>query len=302
MGSLQQIKNNAIFYLIKAAITFFNRIPRSLAVFLGALSGYLAYLIFRQDRLKANHHLYMAFGDSLSPAQRKSIVRNVFINFGGSAVDVARLKKHYHDEVKGLIDFEGLEYFDAVYKRGRGIIAFTGHLGNFELMAAHIANSGYKVAAIGREMYDRRLNQLLIENRQLLNIAIIDTHDSPLKTMKLLKQGYAIGVLIDTDSFRVRSMFIPAFGRLSHTPIGQTIMGLRAGAGFVPAACIRQGKRYKVVIRPEVTIERTGDFEKDVYNMTWKCTQALETLITEYKDQWIWMHNRWLNRPQMPIE
>ena len=107
-----------------------------------------------------------------------------------------------------------------------------------------------------------------------------------------------MGVLIDTDSMRVKSAFIPAFGRLSWTPIGQSILGLKTGAAFVPMACVRIGKRYKIIIKPEIVIESTGDFDKDVYNVTKKCTEALEEIINEYKDQWIWIHNRWHTRPE----
>ena len=180
-------------------------------------------------------------------------------------------------------------------------IVITGHIGNFELTAIHLANIGYKVGAIARELYDKRLNRLLENNREALNVRMVDTKESPLKIVRLLKKGYAIGVLIDTDSMRVRSIFVPAFGRLSNTPVGQSVLGLRTGAAFVPLACVRIGKKYKLIIKPEVTIERTDDFDKDLYNITKRCTEELEKIITEYKDQWIWLHDRWLTKPEKPI-
>lgn len=276
-------------------------VPRSIALAVGASLGYLAYLFYARDRNKADSHLQLAYGDSLDARQRKIIIRNMFINFGKNGADVFRFKKFYHKEIKDLVDVEGLEYFDKVYNRGKGLIAVSGHIGNFELMAIHMANIGHKSAAIARELYDKRLNELLVDNRRSLGLAMVDTHDSPRQALRFLKQGYVLGVLIDTDSIRVRSMFIPAFGRLSNTPVGQSMLGLRAGAGFVPIACVRNGKRYKIVIHPEVTIEKSNNFEKDVYNITRKCTEELEKIITEYKDQWIWLHNRWNTRPKEPI-
>ena len=53
---------------------------------------------------------------------------------------------------------------------------------------------------------------------------VFDTRQSPREMMRWLKDGGMLGVLMDTDSFRVRSMFIPVFGRLSHTPVGQSIL------------------------------------------------------------------------------
>ncbi len=138
-------------------------------------------------------------------------------------------------------------------------------------------------------------------NREAVGLINVDTKESPRHVVRLLHQGYALGALIDTDSMRVRSMFVPAFGRPSNTPVGQTILGLKTGAGFVPIACVREGKRYKIIVKPEVVVERSDDFEKDVYIMTKKCTKALEEIIIEYKDQWIWLHDRWCTLPKGPI-
>ncbi len=294
---IQKAKNNCVYGLVRLLSWLFNVIPRSSAGFFGALLGYLAYLIFQTDRQTAYETLHIAFGDKLTPEQKKAIIRNLFINSALNIVDVLRFKKYYHRQIEKLIDVEGLEHFDQAYRRGHGIVAVTGHIGNFELLAAWFASQGYKVAVIGRKLYDRRLDDMLVQNRRAMGIVNVDTQDSPRKIMKILKEGYALGVLIDTDSMRVRSEFIPAFGRLSWTPVGQSILGLKSGAAFVPMACVRIGQRYKVIVRPEISIEPSDNFDRDVYNITEKCTKALEEIIIEYKDQWIWIHNRWNKRP-----
>jgi KDO2-lipid IV(A) lauroyltransferase len=146
-------------------------------------------------------------------------------------------------------------------------------------------------------MYDRRLNRLLVRNRRALGLINVDTRESPRTLLKLLHDGYAIGVLIDTDSGRVRSEFVPAFGKKSRTPIGQSLLGLKTGAAFVPMACVREGNRYKVIVKPEIFPDNRDNFDQKVYNITWRCTQALEEIIDAYPDQWIWIHNRWRTRP-----
>lgn len=189
--------------------------------------------------------------------------------------------------------------FDAAYKRGKGLIGITGHIGNFELLAVYLANLGYRIAVIGREIYDVRLDNILVGNRESLGITNFATTETPRKVLSWLKAGGVLGVLIDTDSIRVRGEFVPFFGRLANTPIGQSLLGLKAGAAFVPAACLRtDDNRYRVVIKPEVRIQSSGNVEEDAYRMTAECTRALEELIEENKSQWIWLHNRWHTRPE----
>lgn len=289
----QKFKNNLVYGFVKFVIFVFNILPRTVSLFFGSIIGFLMHLLFKKEKIKSDKHLQIAFGDKLSENERKIIIRKMFYNIIWNFIDIVRMPKYYKSELRPLIDVEGLEHFDKVYKRGKGVFSVTGHIGNFELLAAFSTGEGYKSAAIERELYDKRLNELLLANRESIGLINVDTNDSPRKLLRLIKDGYVIGVLIDTDSFRVRSEMIPAFGTDSNTPVGQSIIGLKTGAGFVPTACVRNGKRYKVIFKPEVTINRTDDFDADVYNITKKCTEALEEIVTEYKDQWIWMHNRW---------
>ncbi len=253
--------------------------------------------MLERDRRRADENLQRAYGDKLTAVQREEICRNFFINSGRNLVDVLRFKRHF-DEIKASVTVEGIEHFDAAYRRGKGMFGVTGHLGNFELLAAYVSSLGYKIAVIGREMYDRRLDALLVSNREAVGLVNIATTDSPKRIIEHLRKGGAIGVLIDIDSMRVRSAFVPFFGTPANTPIGQSVIAVKTGAALVPIACVRESEnRYKVIVRPEIIFDRTGDVEKDAFTATVLCTRALEEMIDRYRDQWIWIHTRWNTRP-----
>ena len=268
--------------------------PRRLAVYVGGWFGLAVWRLSPGDQHRAVRHLGLAFGDKLTHREKLNIGRSFFINSGKNVADVLRFKKHFASQIKPLIESEGMEHFAEAHARGKGLIGVTGHIGNFELMAAYMQSEGYEVAVIGRELYDPRLDRLLLENREAVGLTTIATTDSPKRIVKWLRDGKVLGVLIDTDSHRVRGEFIPAFGRWSYTPIGQTLLGLKTGAAFVPAACLRTaGNRYKVVVKPAIDYKPTGDTAADVYQVTLRCTRALEEIIRENLDQWPWQHNRW---------
>lgn len=268
-------------------------------MFVGALFGLIAWRLLPREQHKVGRLLGLIFRDQLSASEKLNISRDLFINSGKNLADFLRLPKHFEHEVKPMVSVEGIEHLDNAYKRGRGLISVTGHLGNFELLAVYIASLGYRCAVIGREMYDPYLDRMLVERRQLAGLTNIATTDSPRRFLSWLKSGGIVGTLVDTDSFRIRSIMVPAFGRLSNTPVGPTMLGLRANAAFVPIACLRtDDNRYKIVCRPEIIIERTNDFDADVKLMTARCNQELEKLISIDLSQWIWFHNRWHTRPE----
>jgi KDO2-lipid IV(A) lauroyltransferase len=295
----KQTKRTGVYLLIRFVVWLFNAAPRKLAIFVGGWLGLAAWSLSARDKHKTVRHLSLVFGDDLTHREKLTVGRTFFVNSGKNIADVLRFEKYFKAEIRPLIESEGMEYFNAAYRRGKGTFGVTGHIGNFELLAAYIQSEGYEAAVIGRELYDPRLDQILIRNREAVGLTTIATTDSPKKIVGWLRDGKAIGVLIDTDSHRVRGEFVPAFGRWSNTPVGQTILALKTGAALVPMACLRMPEnRYKVVVRPEIKIEPSGDFDADVYRATLKCTQALEEIVRDHLDQWPWQHNRWRTRRQ----
>jgi KDO2-lipid IV(A) lauroyltransferase len=287
-------KRAVVYSAVRIIVWLFNAIPRRLAIYVGGWLGLAVWRLSPGDQHRAVRHLGLAFGDGLSHREKLRVGRSFFINSGKNVADVIRFKKHFALQIKPLIESEGMEHFAAAYTRGNGLIGVTGHIGNFELLAAYMQSEGFPTAVIGRELYDPRLDRLLLENREAVGLTTIATTDSPKRIIRWLRDGKVLGVLIDTDSHRVRGEFIPAFGRWSYTPIGPTLLGLKTGAAFVPAVCLRTAdNRYKVIAKPAIDYQPTGDTAADVYRVTFRCTRALEEIIRENLDQWPWQHNRW---------
>lgn len=297
--AFKKVKRAAVFGLIRTLKRLLNAVPRGTAGLIGAWIALAAWKILPRERHRIQRHLTLVYGDQLTPVQKHNIGRDWFIQTGKNIADALRFQKHFSREIKPLVDVEGMEHFEEVCRRGKGLIGVTGHIGNFELIPAFVASLGYEVAVIARELYDPRLDQLLVENRRALGMANIATTDPPKVPIKWLSQGKVLGVLIDTDSTRVSSIHVPAFGRLSNTPVGQSRMALMTGAGLVPIACLRtEDNRYRLIIKPEVTAEPGLSKQDAIVDLTVKCTKALEEIIRQNLSQWIWLHNRWRTRPQ----
>ncbi len=290
------LKRGAVFHLTRIFITTLNMVPQKAAQAIGAWVGLAAWSLLPRDRYQTTRHLKLVFGDQIGSRERALIGREFFINSGKNLAEVVRFARHF-EEIKSRVSVEGIEHFHAGFAEGKGIIGVTGHIGNFELLAAYLASYGYPTAVIARELHDSRLEHLLRENRYATNLTVLPTTSSPREILRWLKQNGGLGVLIDTDSSRVRGDFIPMFGRPANTPVGPAILGLRAGSCFLPMACVRtEGNRYRVIIRPAITIEPSGDVSRDACAVTEACVRELERIIEANKSQWIWLHNRWHTR------
>lgn len=299
MKLTQKIRRYLVYVVTRFSLVLFNLIPRKLANFLGGWVGLAAWKLITKDQRLIFRHLSLCYNGSMSVREKVNIGQRFFINSGRNISDLIRFESHYDREIHGLIDVEGMAHFENAYKKGKGVFGITGHLGNFELLAVFLAKRGYRIGVVSRPLADKKLNEMLITNRKKMGIVNFYASESPIGVVKWLKSGGAVGVLIDTDSSRVKGDFFPFYNRLSKLPVGQSVMALRLGSPLVPIACVRNGNnRYKVIIRPEIPINNSGDLKNDINRITRSCSLELETMIRTYPDQWIWMHNRWKSSPE----
>lgn len=259
--------------------------------------------MLRDTRRTTLKNLNSVFGKTKSQKQLKQIALNVFENIGKNAVDVARFAKLSSSKIDRLIDVKGLEHFHSAYENGKGVIALTGHIGNFELLAAYLSLKGYKFSVIGRDVYDSRLNKLLIRNRESVGLENISSSEDVRKAIKVLRNGRVLGVVADQDSTRVKGIFVNFFGRAARTPVGPAWLHLRLGSPIVPMTILRnRNEKYKILVKPALEFQPRGDENKDIEELTQKYTEILEQIIREYPSQWVWMHKRWKSRPDVSGE
>jgi KDO2-lipid IV(A) lauroyltransferase len=294
----KRVKNWLLYKLIISIISVLNFLPRKSSISLGRFLGKLAYFIIADARKRTRNNLKIAFGQEKNPRELRKLALNVFENVGKNAVDAVRLKNMRWNQIEGITKVEGLEYFDNAYKMGKGVIALTGHIGNFELLAAYFALKGYKVSVIGRELYDLRLNALLVKIRENIGVENIPSSASVKQVIRALRSGRALGVLADQDSSRVRGVFVNFFGRPARTPVGPVLLAYKTQSPIVPMAIVRdENDRYKIIVKEPIKLVFSKDKEKDLIETTQKCTKVLESIIREYPSQWLWMHDRWKSKP-----
>lgn len=291
------MKNDLLYYSAIVIIRVMNALPRNLALALGGFAGELWYLLGNRDREIACSQMQRVL--NLPPKTLKASVRACFETMGKNLVDILRMGNWSAEYIGSIVEIEGLEHFDAAYKRGKGIICLTGHIGNFELLAAAFScYKGYKIAVIGRELYDKRFDKMLVDQREKFNIENIPTTTSIKAILKSLKAGRALGVLMDQDSTRVSGYFVDFFGKKAITAAGPMFIARKTGAPVVPIAIYRKpDDRYLVRVLPELKLEWTDNKDDDIKKALQKCNRALEELILYDPLQWIWVHDRWRTRP-----
>ena len=267
-------------------------VPAGLAV--GRALGSAAYRILGTPRRLAIEHLGIAFPE-LDVATRRRLARDTFRHAGQSFAELglfARLR-----ERPDYLAFEGLGELDAALDGGRGAIVVTGHVGNWELLAAGTAALGYPITVVVRRVTDLRFHALIVRFRQAAGLEVLARDDPRFlaQVRESLGRNRLVAMLIDQDT-QGAGVFVPFFGRLAHTPPGAALLALRARVPVVAVFIERRaegGHRIHFEKIPSPAHRNRAAVEA----LTATLTVAIERQIRRSPAEWVWWHERWRRQP-----
>jgi len=295
MKLTQRAIRSAIVVAVRVATAGAALLPWRIGVAMGGGIGCAAFYCLPRARRRALTHLTMALGSDTSDAERRTIARRSFANLGRSAFEVMMLSRRSRLRLQDFCRIEGESCLQDALSVGRGVIFVTGHVGNWELMAATIAMKGYPSWVVATPVYDSRLDELLVKARARQEVQTIRRGSSVAarQILTCLRSNGVLGMLIDQDT-DVEGVFVPFFGQPAHTPSGAATLALKTEAVVIAGFIVRDGSyRHRIVLKGPLPLIRTGNVAHDVLANTAGFTRVIEDHVRKHPDEWVWMHNRW---------
>ncbi|MFQ5655067.1 MAG: lysophospholipid acyltransferase family protein [Planctomycetota bacterium] len=284
-------------------LTLLSRLPLPVARGLGRLLGTLAFHLARADRRRAEEQLRCAFGEPSSPGGHADLVRRVFRHLALTYLETLVYHRWGMEKTIERVPFEA---WDELEKRieealaeGKGVIALSAHLGNWEMVGARgAATWGDRSRCIARR-YDYEGYQRLAERiRNGLGIRLIYQDESPRSIVRLLRGNGILGILPDQDYKRMNGIFVDFFGRPAYTPTAPARLSLRTGASIVPVFLVREGRGYRAHVGETIRPEHARRARDPVRELTRLWSRAVEEQIRRFPEQWVWSHRRWRTTPE----
>ena len=283
---------------IRAAFGVLGLVPWRVAAAAGERIGLLGYRPLGIRRGVVERQVAAAFPD-ISRQEVREIARGAYQHLGRIAVETALLARLGSDGVLDLFEgADGWEHIERAMAAGQGIIFVTGHLGNWELGGAYVAARGVPLDAIARRMSNPLFDRYLTSTRERIGMHVVYDAEAVRRVPRAIREGRGVAFLADQGVKGLASTFVPFFGRPAKTPRGPAVFALRLGAPVLFTTAVRQPSgRYRLVVEP-VTVEDTGDRERDVDAVVARFTQALERAVRRTPEQYFWHHRRWRRQPK----
>ncbi|NKB90138.1 MAG: lipid A biosynthesis acyltransferase [Acidobacteria bacterium] len=260
----------------------------------GASLGRLFYRLDRRHREVALSNLAVAFPER-DEGWREHVAVASFAQAGRTILELLwspnLATAGSHDE---FVRFDSLDNLRAALAGGKGAIVATCHAGNWELTGIAAAGQGIPLVALARTLDDPGLDAQLIDLRTRTGQRVIPKAGALRPTMRALRDGEAVALLTDQNTLRREAVFVPYFGKMAATTPAAAQLHLRTGAPILNAFSIPEETGYRVIIEPPMQIPVADDAAESI---TAAVTSRIEHYVRAYPEAWLWMHDRWRQRP-----
>ena len=288
---------------LRGAVSILKRFSFRRAGDIGEWIGALGYSPFGIRRAVVERQVRAAF-PGLGEPEVLRIARESYGHLGRTTIEAAVLPKYSVQERIAMFEHvEGWDIVERALARGQGLLILSGHLGNWEIGGSFFAARGLHMEAVARRMQNPLFDAYLTETRAQVGVHVIYDGDAVRRVPRIIRERGVVGFLFDQGAAGLASTWVPFFGRYAKTPRGPAVFALRLDAPIVFACAVREPSGKFALKLQEIPVERTGDREKDVDAIVAGYTNALESWVRKYPEQYFWHHRRWKHqRPGTPPE
>ena len=292
------MRNRLEYLPVRLLAALIGALPRPLARSLGATVGMLAYWLYPRLRRVGRRNLDLAFPEK-SRQEKKRVLGGVYVNLGRQLAEFCLFPRYTRENVSKVAVYEGFQNFAEANARGKGVVFLTAHLGGWEVSSFAHSLYGHPMDIVIRPLDNPLVNALVDRYRTLHGNRTIPKQDFARGLLTALRKGHTVAILMDTNMTPPQGAFVDFFGVPACTATGLARVALHTDAAVLPAFGVwdRHLGKYKICFEPAVTLVRTGDDEADALANTAMFTKVIESYVTRYPDQWLWVHRRWKTRP-----
>ena len=295
---MQTVVNSVLYGMFLSLLCMLRYLPCGFAYWLGARLGGVAYLLLAQRRRITLQNLALAFGSEKTPEEQRRMARTTFHNLGRHVVDFSRLRHLTAERFAQMCIVEGLDHVQALLARHAGLLILSAHFGSWELAPAVALCLDTPLQVIVRPPDNPALRRLAEVYRQDCGYRTIAKHQGLGASLRALRRGEIVAVLMDQSSLRREAVEVEFFGIKTFTPVGPALLALRTGCPVISAFLVPDiPGRHRLILSREIPVQRSGNLRRDLEETTREFNRIIEAAIRRYPEHWFWLHRRWKERP-----
>ena len=235
-------------------------------------------------------NLRIAFPD-MAPAARDRLAVDQWEQTGRTFAELAVMDRLTPEG--GRVEIVGLERLHAIRDGDRPAVLISGHLANFEVMAAVIMAAGVPCQVTYRATNNPYVDTLIRKSRERYGIRLFAPKgDGTRELMAGMKRGDSIALLVDQKY--AEGPEVQFFGHPVNGSPGAARLAMKFDTVIQPLSVVRlPGVRFRVTAHEPIRVPDTGDKPADVRRGVQAVNTFVEDRVREHPVDWFWVHKRW---------
>jgi KDO2-lipid IV(A) lauroyltransferase len=241
------------------------------------------YALWPEKRRWAQQNFAHVLGTTPSDPRARRLARDAYRHYARYGVELMRLPWATAEETAGLLEVEGEEAVERIWKSSNGLLIVAGHLGNNEAAAAGFASRGLPISVVADDSSYGELFDLLRRQRAAWGVDLI-----PWRNLRavygVLRRREILGLLVDWG-YRGDGIPVKFFGSWTTLPAGPAVLAARNRSTILPVIVRRlPDGRFRATMGDTIVVPSATP--ADLQRATQAVADALERGIAEAPEQW----------------
>ena len=277
-----------LFSIYRFARDFANLFSISNARNISKLFGFIAYFLFLTKRFTVERNLKIVFGDNIQKNKIKFITREIFRNFSEVIYEFLMLPRYRKIWFQTKIENpEEIEKISRLIEKKESVINLSGHIGNWEFLAAFGAFRKLKALIITAPHMMRPDTLFFEKQRKRLGLVCVGMNNSAKSLIKSVKSPSSLTAILSDRLYTGSSVRVDIFNREKHITSG----GFRLASKyylnmFFSLAIKLKNDKYRLIIDGPYKRQENESEEKAFNRLVRKYSELYEKYVKKYPEQW----------------
>ena len=270
-------------------------LPDCLRPKVGVFLGKVLLKTVKSYSTVARKNMELVLKDEYTPEEIEQLIEANFTHMGMVIVEFMlskRLNQKNFRQYAGLT-VEGEEFLKEAHSRGKGVIIYTAHLGNWEWLGAMVSFLGYPLTAIVQRQHNKSFDRSINKLRRSKGVRILYTRKMSQRDAYLALKNNECLYLLGEQYPLSNGWPVTFFGQSTYAFSGVVRFAQKTGASIVPTFMVREGwRKHRLIFFKPYQVEKDMD-QAEQERILQELTDQIEAMIRKHPEQWLWIHERW---------
>lgn len=287
---------NALFYYLFYGFSWLiAHLPHRVIYVLSDVVAFFMHSVVKYRRQVVRQNLLNSFPNK-SLNEIKRIERKFYRHFSDLFFESIMLTHSSRKRVLKMCTFPDADLLNRIYDSGKSVVVATGHYGNWELLGLVASYIHHVALGVYKPLIDKRFERMLCRSRERFGGVTVAMNDAFRTTIRMVSEGKHVLLGLITDQ-------TPASGEIRYwtnflnqdTPVFLGVEKIAEKIDCPVVFCkMYKVKRGRYEVRLELLCENPRSCKQ--YEVTNMHVKALEKLIVEQPEYWLWSHRRWKHK------